>query len=144
MPTNSTHPPEHHHMQQRRINPWTWQDQFAISQALEVTAGQQVLYCSGQASVDADGRPVHPEDMRGQIEQALDNLETVLGTAGYRLADVVRLNMYVTDVDQFLEAYGTFAKRLVDARCRPSSTLLGVTRLAYPELLLELEATAVR
>jgi len=60
------------------------------------------------------------------------------------LANVVRLNIYVTDVDRFLEAYGIFPKRLTDGGCRPSSTLLGVTRLAYPELLIEIDATAVR
>ncbi len=131
-------------MKQRIINPWTWQDQFGISQAIEVTTGQQVLYCSGQTSVDAGGRPVHLGDMPGQITQAFDNLETVLHEAGYRSADVVRLNIYVTDVDQFFKSYGMFAKRLAGAGYRPSSTLLGVTRLAYPELLIEIEATAVR
>jgi 2-iminobutanoate/2-iminopropanoate deaminase len=56
----------------------------------------------------------------------------------------VRLNIYVTDIDRFFEAYGAFAKRLNDGNFRPSSTLLEVKRLAFPELLLEIEATAVR
>ena len=63
--------------------------------------------------------------------------------AGVSLSDVVRLNIYTTDVDRFFEAYGAAAGRLAEAGCRPASALLGVTRLAYPELLVEIEATAV-
>ena len=57
---------------------------------------------------------------------------------------MVRLNIYTTDVEDFSEAYdGGGAERLVEAGCRPASTLLGVTRLAFAELLVEIEATAV-
>jgi hypothetical protein len=51
-------------MEQRIINPWKWQDQFAFAQACEVSGGERVLYCAGQASVDAEGRPAHVGDMR--------------------------------------------------------------------------------
>ena len=85
---------------------------------------------------------MHPGDMAAQVGQALDNLETVLGQAGFTLADVVRLNYYTTDVDAFLGALGAVGPRLAAAGCRSASTLLGVTRLAFPELLIELEATA--
>ena len=131
-------------MQQRRINPWTWQDQFVFSQAIEVSGANRVLYCAGQTSIDAEGRPVNAGDMRGQIELAFLNLETVLKAAGFALGDVVRLNVYTTDVDGFLGAYETAASRLLKAGCQPSSTLLGVTGLAFPELLVEIEATAVK
>lgn len=128
-------------MHQRTINPWRWQDEFGFSQAIEVSDGRRMLVCSGQTAVDEEGHPVHGGDMVGQLNQAMDNLETVLDNAGYRLSDVVRLNVYTTDVDEFLGAYATFAKRTEEIGM--SSTLLGVTRLALPELLLELEATAV-
>jgi enamine deaminase RidA (YjgF/YER057c/UK114 family) len=65
-----------------------------------------------------------------------------LREAGVSLSDVVRLNIYTTDVDRFFEVYGA-AGRLAEAGCHPASTLLGVTRLAYPEMLVEIEATAV-
>ena len=81
--------------------------------------------------------------MEAQLNQTLDNLETVLREAGAGLSDVVRLNIYTTDVDGFFEAYGAAAGRLAQAGCRPASTLLGVTRLAYPQMLVEIEATAV-
>jgi enamine deaminase RidA (YjgF/YER057c/UK114 family) len=103
-----------------------------------------VLYCAGQASVDADGRPMHPGDMAAQINQALDNLETVLQSSGFAIADIVRLNYYTTDVEGLLSAYQSVVKRLGEGKCRPASTLCGVTRLAFPELLIEVEATAMK
>lgn len=130
-------------MDRRIINPWTWQDNFGFVQAHEVTGAQRVLYCAGQASVDADGRPIHPEDMAGQLGQSLDNLETVLREAGLDLSNVVRLNLYTTDVDRFLAAFHVAIERFGEAGCRPACTLLGVTRLAFAELLVEIEATAV-
>jgi enamine deaminase RidA (YjgF/YER057c/UK114 family) len=130
-------------MERRVINPWTWQDQFGFVQAHEVSGAERTLYCAGQTSSDADGNPVHPGDMRAQLAQALDNLETVLSEAGFELSQVVRLNTYTTDVDAFLAASGDSAARLAKAGCRPSATLLGVARLAFPEFLVELEATAV-
>ena len=130
-------------MDRRIINPWKWQDQLGYVQANEVSGTQRTLFLAGQASVDEEGRPVHPENMGSQLTQSIDNLETVLREAGAELSDVVRLNIYTTDVDRFFEAYGATAGRLAEAGCRPASTLLGVTRLAYPELLVEIEATAV-
>ena len=120
-----------------------WQDQFGFVQAHQISGTQRVLFCAGQTSIDAEGRPVHPEDMHAQIIQAMDNLETVLREADAELSDVGRLNYYTTDVDRFFEAYDAVVTRLREAGCRPASTLLGVTRLAYPELLVEIEATAV-
>lgn len=130
-------------MEQRVVNPWTWQDDFGFVQANEVSGVKRVLICSGQASMDARGVPAHVGDMRGQLGQALDNLEQLLSMAGFELRNVVRLNYYTTDVDRLFEAYELAVTRLRDAGCRPASTLLGVARLAEPELLVEIEATAM-
>ena len=56
---------------------------------------------------------------------------------------MVRLNYYTTDVDRFFEAHDAVVGRLAAAGCQPSGTLLGVSRLAFPELMVEIEATAV-
>ncbi len=130
-------------MERRAINPGTWQDQFDFSQAIEVGGSERVLYCAGQTSVDAEGTPIHAGDMLAQFHCALDNLEVVLDRAGFKLADVVRLNYYVTDVSAFLAAVPKVGVRLKEAGCKPSSTLLGVVRLAAPEWMIEIEATAV-
>ena len=127
----------------RVVNPWTWQDRAGFVQAHEVSGGR-TLYCAGVVSVDGDGRAQHAGDIGAQALLALDNLETVLAAAGYTLADVVRLNTYTTDVDGWATARSAVQKRLDAAGCRYAATLLGVARLARPELLVELEATAVK
>lgn len=126
------------------INPWTWQDSFGFVQAKRVPSSEQVLYCSGQTSVDAEGALLHAGDMRRQVEQAFDNLETVLKADGLNLENVVRLNYYVTDVPTFLDVTtGYLVGRLAGANCRAASTLLGVAALFHPDIVFEVEATAV-
>ena len=130
-------------MNRRVVNPWTWQDTFGFVQAHEVTGAGRILHCAGQASVDENGAPLHPGDMVAQANQALDNLEQVLHEAGMSIADVTRLNYYVTDVDAFFAAAEQVLPRVAGKGCRPASTLLGVQRLAFPELIIEIEATAI-
>ena len=131
-------------MEHRIINPTTWQDAFGFVQGHEVSGAQRVLFCAGQTSNDADGNPLHAGDIRAQINQAFDNLEAVLEKAGFSLGDVVRLNYYTTDVDLLLQNWDAITSRLDAAGCRPASTLLGISRLANPDWLIEIEATAVK
>ena len=130
-------------MDRTAINPWTWSVNFGFNQGELVEGTSRVLFCSGQTSVDADGAPQHPGDMAAQIALALDNLEAVLGEAGMTLANVVRLNFYTTDVDEYLANVGVLGARTGAAGVAPAGTLLGVARLAFPELMIEMEATAV-
>jgi 2-iminobutanoate/2-iminopropanoate deaminase len=131
-------------VERKIINPWKWQDPLGFVQANEVTGGQRVLYCAGQVSVDADGKPVHADDIGAQLNRAIDNLEQVLREAGYSLQDVVRLNIYTTDMEGFSANRGVFLDRLLRKGCRQASTLIGVARLARPEFMIEIEATAVK
>ncbi len=131
-------------MERRVVNPWTWQEQFGYVQANEVSAAERTLWCAGQTSVDEEGKPLHEGDMTAQVLQAVDNLETVLRYASFELSDVVRLNYFTTNVDAFFGAGEALGERLGEAGCQAAGTLLGVQRLAFPELLVELEATAVR
>jgi enamine deaminase RidA (YjgF/YER057c/UK114 family) len=131
-------------MQRTTVNPWQWSLQFGYSQAELVEEQHKVLRCSGQTSVDSEGAVHHDGDMASQLDLVLDNLETVLSEAGMGLSDIVRLNIYTTDVDAFRANAGRIAGRLGEAGARYASTLLGVARLIVPELLVELEATAVQ
>ena len=131
-------------MERKIINPWKWQDALGFVQGHEVTGGQRVLYCAGQISVDAEGKTMHAGDFRGQLNRAVDNLEQVLTAAGFALTDVVRLNIYTTDMEGFFANRSVLLERLAGVGCRYSSTLLGVARLARPEFLVEIEATAVK
>ena len=131
-------------MAQRTVNPWKWQDQLAFSQAIEVSGATRTLYCAGQTSVDGEGRVLHAGNMSQQLDQAFRNLESVLEAAGFTLSDVVRLNYYTTDVDAFFQAHDVVKRHLGAARSQPSGTLLGIARLAFPGLLVEIEATATK
>ena len=114
-------------------------------QAMELGPAKRTLLCSGQTSVDANGAPLHAGDMAAQLKQAVANLETVLQAGGFDLTDVVRLNYYTTDVDGFMQgAAGGGLARLAEAKCFPASTLLGVARLFHPDIMVEIEATAMK
>ncbi len=130
-------------MERRVINPWTWQDAFGFAQAIETKNATRTLTVSGQTAVDANGAAVHAGDIAAQADYALANLEKVLADADMTLSDIVRLTIYTTDVDALLAAYQPLAKRLADGKCVCAQTLLGVQRLAFPELMIEIEATAM-
>ncbi|NLO28802.1 MAG: RidA family protein [Actinobacteria bacterium] len=129
-------------MEKRAVNPWTWHEPLGFAHAIEVAGAHKTLYFAGQTSADDDGTPIHPGDMGAQLNRALDNLQQVLDRAGLTLADLVRLNYYVTDIPAFHRAQPTLSARLEAAGCRPASTLIGVAGLAMPEFLIEIEGTA--
>jgi enamine deaminase RidA (YjgF/YER057c/UK114 family) len=93
--------------------------------------------------MSGDGMPLHAGDMAAQLALSLDNLEATLEAAGMSLANLVRLNVYTTDVDLLFQYYSVLAARLGAAGIAPATTMLGVTRLALPILMIELEGTAV-
>ena len=130
-------------MQRTPVNPWEWSVAMGFNQGEVVSGHERTLYCAGQAAMSADGKPQYPGDMAAQLSLAADNLESVLRQAGMGVADVIRLNIYTTDVDAFFEHYAVLASRLAEAGVTPPATLLGVSRLAFPELMVEIEATAV-
>jgi enamine deaminase RidA (YjgF/YER057c/UK114 family) len=130
-------------MERKIINPWDWQDQIGYVQANEISGYSRVLMCAGQTSTDSNGDLMHIEDMSAQISLSLDNVELILKHAGLELSNVMRLNLYTTDVDRFKEESGILWSRLRQAGCKPVANLVGVVRLAEPEYLVEIEATAV-
>lgn len=128
-------------VQRTAVNPWQWSLQFGFNQGEIVEGGQRVLFCAGQTSVDGEGNPMFAG---AQVSLAVDNLEAVLAGAAMTFANVVRLNIYTTDVDAFIaNGGGALGERTAAAGVAPPGTLLGVARLAFPELMVELEATAV-
>ncbi|GAA5136006.1 RidA family protein [Pseudonocardia adelaidensis] len=129
-------------MERTAVNPWKWSLGIGFNQAELIEGTRRELICSGQTSMDGDGHPQHAGDMRAQVILAMDNLEAVLAGADMTLADVVRFNIYTTDVDELFACYDVIAGRFGAAGVQPPCTLLGVTRLAFPELMVELEATA--
>lgn len=129
-------------MKRTPVNPWKWSLNFGYNQAEIIEGANRQLVCAGQTAVDAEGNPQHPNDMRNQITLALDNLEAVLSAANMGLANIIRLNIYTTDVDEAMQHFDILSARLGPVNTSPPMTLLGVTRLAIPVLMFEIEATA--
>jgi enamine deaminase RidA (YjgF/YER057c/UK114 family) len=129
-------------MERKPINPWPWSTQLGFDQAQLIEGHQRLLVCSGQDAVDADGNPQHPGDMAAQLELALDNLEAVLAGADMSFANIVRLNVYTTDLDEYLKHFASLNDRLGNSDGRFATSLLGVSQLPA-QLLVMLEATAV-
>ncbi|MFF5454046.1 RidA family protein [Streptomyces sp. NPDC012950] len=130
-------------MERTAVNPVTWSEELGFSQGELVSGHTRTLYVSGQTATSREGRPEHDGDMAAQLALGIDNLEAVLAEAGMSLANLVRLNVYTTDVDLLFPHYGVLAARLGAAGVAPATTMLGVTRLAIPGQLVELEGTAV-
>ncbi|MDU9003032.1 RidA family protein [Sedimentitalea todarodis] len=129
-------------MQRTPVNPWDWSLNLGYNQAEIVTGTSRQLICAGQTAVDGAGNPQHPGDMRGQIGLALDNLEAVLDGADMGLGNIIRLGIFATDVGEALRHFDLLGLRFGAHQCAPPMTLLGVTRLALPGLMFEIEATA--
>jgi enamine deaminase RidA (YjgF/YER057c/UK114 family) len=127
-------------MERQPINPWSWSMNLGFDQAELIEGHQRQLFCSGQDAVDADGSPQHPGDMAAQLELALDNLEAILAAADMTLANVARLSVYSTDLDEYFKHFARVNDRFGNSRY--ATTVLGVAQLPA-QLLVMLEATAV-
>ncbi|MFE2336430.1 RidA family protein [Streptomyces coelicoflavus] len=130
-------------MQRNAVNPVSWSVGMGFNQGEVVSGHSRTLYISGQTAMSKEGRPEHDGDMAAQLALAADNIEAVLAEAGMTLSNLVRLNVYTTDVDLLLQHYGVLSGRLGAAGVAPTTTMLGVTRLAIPGQTVELDGTAV-
>lgn len=113
-------------------------DQFNI--ALGYRIGNLIVI-SGQAAIGEDGQVVGAGDFDAQAEVAFGNLKRVLEAAGSSMDKIVKVNIYLTDMSYF--------PKIVELRARhftqpwPADTIVGVTSLALPELMIEIEAMAL-
>lgn len=108
-----------------------------------VATGQRTLYISGQTAWDRDKKIVGGGDLAQQARQAFRNIRTVAEAAGGTLSDVVSVRIYVVGLrPEHAEAVG-LALRDCFTDSAPSASWIGVTSLAMPEFLIEVEAIAV-
>jgi len=111
------------------------------SQVVTVTGGTLVFIAGMTSRSEKDATPVHPGDMRAQLRQVCENIGRALRSVGGDFSDVVKTTTFTTDVEEYHrvsdERFKYFKKDL------PTSAVIGVVRLAHPDLMVEIEAMAV-
>ena len=128
------------------INPSDWSAALGFDQAQLRPAPRRLLTLAGQGSVDAGGALLHAGDATAQLALALRNVEDLLERGGMGLADVLSLTVFTTDVDAVLASYHVLTDRLAEVApaAAPPATLVGVSRLALPGMVVEIVAQAGR
>ena len=121
------------------LSPTTIAKPFArYSHGVEIPAGQRLVFCSGQLGMDAGG--TIPEDARAQADLCFANITAILGKAGMTLANIVRINAYVTE-RAHMKGYMESRDAHVGTP-PPASTLMIVSGFALPEFKVEIEVVA--
>jgi reactive intermediate/imine deaminase len=110
-----------------------------MSQGIQIG---NAVYTSGQVALDSDGNVVGEGDMKAQTRRALENIKNVLEAADASMGDVVKVTVYVTDISLLAETHEVRAEFFPDPP--PASTGVEVSALAFPGLLVEIEAIAVK
>jgi enamine deaminase RidA (YjgF/YER057c/UK114 family) len=116
-----------------------WEAMASYSRAIVVG---DACWVAGTTDAGANGRTQHPDDMAGQARAVFDIIERALADAGFAFADIVRLRMFVTDMARKDELMAVQAERFRDIR--PAATLVEVSALIDPSLLVEIEVDANR
>jgi enamine deaminase RidA (YjgF/YER057c/UK114 family) len=111
-----------------------------------VAPGGEIVVVAGQVGMDRAGRVIGPGDVAAQTTQAFENVRAVLEAAGSAMNRIVRFQTFLThaaDIDGFMRARREVFPRYFPDGVYPPNTLLVISRLVQPELLVEIEAMAV-
>ena len=106
-----------------------------------VVEGKKTIFVSGQLARGPAGEVVGAGDMRAQLRQVGENIKAALEAAGATLADIVKTNTYVTDIDEFFKHVDVRMQYFSDVS---TSTTIGVSRLSHPDFMVEIEVVAAK
>lgn len=126
----------------RFLSPETLPPPAGYSHVVDSPAGR-IIYVSGQVPLDSDGRLVGEGDVGAQAQQVFRNLSAALEAAGASWQDVVKLSFFVLDVSQ-MGPVRAVRDEYVNTQEPPASTLIEVSSLFRDDVLIEVEAVAVR
>jgi enamine deaminase RidA (YjgF/YER057c/UK114 family) len=126
-----------------RVNPVRWAEPLGYDQGQLRTGFTSILTIAGQGPVDADGSLLHEGDVAAQLALTLANVADVLAEAGMTFADVAMLRTYTTDMAATLAVWDTVAEHLQAQGSTPPATLVEVTRLAVPGMVVEIDGLAI-
>lgn len=126
-----------------RINPANFTKTVgAYSQGLKVDMGtKSMIFVSGQLAMDADGTPIAPNDISAQTRYIFENIKTILREAGASLEDVVKVQIFLTDISKFPQVSAVRNEYL--EAIKPVSTLLEISRTVKDGCDIEIEVTAI-
>ncbi len=130
-------------MNRTAINPTDWSVRFGFNQGELVESPTKILFVSGQVSINEKGAPEHAGDLAAQAGLAMDNIDATLQEAGMSLSNLVKLTIFTTDIDGLMKDMSPITGPLKAAGILGAQTMIGVDRLALPQLMIEIEATAV-
>ena len=118
---------------------WSWDDKLPLAQAKQIG---NTIYVSGQVAFNADGKLVGKGNIKAQTRQVFRNIKAILAAAGAKMEHIVKINTYITDANKFMDMLE--ARGDVFGNNPPASTAVVVAGLAFPGLLIEVEAIAVK
>jgi enamine deaminase RidA (YjgF/YER057c/UK114 family) len=122
------------------LNPPTMVTPPGFTHVVEITGGRTV-YISGQIAIDQSFHIVGKGDVRAQAQQVFENLRLALAAVGADFTHVVKLNIYIVDMTH-VSVIDEVRKRYVNRQYPPASTVVEVRKLAFEDILLEIEAVA--
>lgn len=128
-------------MKKEHLNPASWQEKFGYAQGCRVDGAQRLLFVAGQIALDEEGQLVGEGDFEAQTRQVFTNMGRVLELAGMTFEDLVQVGVFMTDISH-LRTYARVRDEFVNIAAPPASTTIGVTSLALPGLLIEVNGIA--
>ncbi len=116
---------------------------IGFSQVVRVRNAGAIVFVAGQTPEDGQRKPMAAGDFEAQARIAFTNLENALAAAGASFQDVVKMNVFIADIERNQDVFRTVRNEFINTAAPPASTMVEITGLAQKPMLVEIEAVAV-